>query len=111
MKGIKGCMNIDFEEIYEQETDTYYVSFRTGEPSYAIEVDDVLIMEAGIFTNMPTGFRILNFKSNPVQAVRFIIEKIKKTTEEAKKEACGRFRVMENCLEKRLEKTLAQANA
>lgn len=104
MQGIKGKMNIGFEEIYEQETDTYYVSFKTGEPSYAIEVDDILILEAGMFTNMPTGFRILNYKSNPVQGVRILIQKIRKTLADVQKENQGRFRTMENQLEQRLTK-------
>lgn len=106
MQGIKGKMNINFEEIYEQETDTYYVSFNTGEPSYAIEVDDILILEAGMFTNMPTGFRILNYKSNPVKGVQFLIKKIKKANVDAQKENKGRFRLIESQLEESL-KTLS----
>jgi hypothetical protein len=38
MKGIKGSMNIGFAENYDQEEDIYYVTFKTGEPSYVIEL-------------------------------------------------------------------------
>lgn len=84
--GVKGQMNIDFSETYDQEDDTYYVTFKTGEPSYCVEVDDVLLLEVGLFTNLPTGFRILNFHKNDVKAVRLgvLIKKIKDTIEDSK---------------------------
>ena len=59
--GAKGQMNIDFSETYDQEDDIYYVTFNTGEPSYCTEVNDMLLLERGMFSNLPTGFRILNF--------------------------------------------------
>ena len=62
-------MNIPFSEVYNEEDDVYYVTFKTGEPSYCFEVDDVLVLELGLFTNLPTGFRILNFKKNKVKFV------------------------------------------
>jgi hypothetical protein len=79
--GTKGSMNRDFSEIYDQENDVYYVSFKTGEPSYCVEVDDVLLIEVGLFTNLPTGFRILNFNKSKVHAVGIGVlqKKIKKT--------------------------------
>ena len=77
-KGI-GKMNIPFSEIYNEEDDVYYVSFKTAEPSYCVEVDDVLVIELGLFTNLPTGFRILNFNKNKIQSVGFdiLFKKIK----------------------------------
>ena len=84
--GKKGVMHVDFSETYDQEDDTYYVTFKTGEPSYCIEVDDVLLLEVGMFTNLPTGFRILNFHKShvkPVQ-VKALSKKVKKTLEEFK---------------------------
>lgn len=65
--GKQGSMNLDFSETYDQENDTYYVTFKTGEPSYCIEVDDVILLEMGMFSNLPTGFRILNFAKNKVK--------------------------------------------
>jgi hypothetical protein len=49
-----------WDELYDKEDDVYYVNFGTGEPSYSVEVDDVLVVEVGMFSNLPTGYRILN---------------------------------------------------
>ncbi len=77
-------MNIPFSEVYNEEDDVYYVTFKTAEPSYCQEVDDILIIELGLFTNLPTGFRILNFAKNKVKAVNFavLLKKIKKTLQD-----------------------------
>jgi hypothetical protein len=81
MTGKIGHMNIPFSELYNEEDDVYYVTFKTGEPSYCCEVDDVFVLEIGLFTNLPTGFRILNFAKNKVEAVGIgvIFKKIKDT--------------------------------
>jgi hypothetical protein len=57
-------MDIELSERYDQEEDIYYVTVKTGEPSFVVENDDRLLIEAGIFTGLPTGFRILNFSKN-----------------------------------------------
>jgi hypothetical protein len=49
-----------WEEVYDHENDVYYVSFGTGEPSYCLEVDDILLIEIGLYSGLPTGYRILN---------------------------------------------------
>lgn len=79
MKGNIGRMNIPFSEVYNEEDDVYYVTFKTGEPSYCVEVDDRLILEVGMFTGLPTGFRILNFNKNRFASISFapLIKKIK----------------------------------
>ena len=69
MKDKIGHMNIPFSEVYNEEDDVYYVTFKTAEPSYSLEIDDVLVVELGLFTNLPTGFRILNFKENKVHVI------------------------------------------
>jgi hypothetical protein len=84
MKQSIGNMNIPFNEIYNEEDDVYYVTFKTGEPSYCLEMDDVFLMELGLFTNLPTGFRILNFKQNKIKMVKIglLLRKIKETLHE-----------------------------
>ena len=79
-----GNMNIPFNEIYNEEDDVYYVTFKTGEPSYCLEMDDVFLMELGLFTNLPTGFRILNFKQNKIKMVKIglLLRKIQETLHE-----------------------------
>lgn len=52
---------IEVSERYDKEDDIYYVTARTGEPSIAVEHDDRFLLEIGIFTRMPTGFRILGY--------------------------------------------------
>ncbi len=63
-KGVQTLMPEDvvsqWDELYDREGDVYYVSFGTGEPSYCIEVDDMLVVEVGLFSQLPTGYRILN---------------------------------------------------
>ena len=84
MDGKHSKGNIDFDEYYDQEGDVYYVTFKTGEPSYSKEIDDILVLEMGIFTNLPTGFRILNFKKMHVTDLEFaiFIKKINRLIEE-----------------------------
>ena len=70
----KEMMKIECSEFYDQEDDTYYVTFKTGEPSYCIELDDVLLLEVGVFTNLQTGFRILNYQKTKVKTVKIKIQ-------------------------------------
>jgi hypothetical protein len=77
-KGMEGSMNIDFTEYYDADNDIYYVSFKIGEPSYVVEVDDILLLEVGIFTSLPTGFRIMNFKKHKINEVFIHVKEILK---------------------------------
>ncbi|MDP2928665.1 MAG: hypothetical protein Q8O01_01195 [Candidatus Omnitrophota bacterium] len=84
MKNRMGNMDIPFSEVYNEEDDVYYVTFNTSEPSYCQEIDDILIMELGLFTHLPTGFRILNFSKNRVKIVKFsvLLKKIKEALQD-----------------------------
>jgi len=62
-------MNNLFSGTYNEEDNIYYVTFKTGEPSYSLEMDDRLLIEMGLFTNLPTGFRILDFKKRDKHGV------------------------------------------
>lgn len=64
MNRIPNTEDIELSERYDQEDDVYYVTVKTGEPSLVMEHDDRILFEMGIFTGMPTGFRILNFTKN-----------------------------------------------
>jgi hypothetical protein len=57
----ENASEIQLSEQYDKESDIYYVTVMTGEPSICVEVDDRLLIENGIFSGMPTGFRILGF--------------------------------------------------
>jgi hypothetical protein len=62
---------IEVSERYDKEDDIYYLTVRTGEPSIVQELDDRLMIEMGIFTRMPTGFRILNYTKHQAHAAAF----------------------------------------
>ncbi len=106
MKGVKGEMNIDFSEYYDKEDDVYYVTFKTGEPSYVVEMDDILLLEVGLFTNMPTGFRILNYSKHDIISVQFK-QKVKKTIRDVQKNLPNVLRDREHQVESALTKALA----
>lgn len=105
-KGLKGAMNIDFSEYYDEEDDIYYVTFKTGEPSGVLEIDDVLLLEVGVFTGLPTGFRILNYSKQKVGGVQIISKKVKQAIDTAAKGfpavAASRSRELTRALEKTL---------
>ena len=101
-----GKMNIPFSEVYNEEDDVYYVSFKTAEPSYCLEVDDVLVIELGLFTNLPTGFRILNFNKNKVNhvAIGVLFKKFKKILQAVDRPTLGD---RETQLKKAIEEVLS----
>jgi len=84
-------MNNLFSEIYNEEDDIYYVTFKSGEPSYCLEMDGRLLIEMGLFTNLPTGFRILDFKKHKISAIqiRVLFKKIKDTLSELNRPTLG----------------------
>jgi hypothetical protein len=53
-----------FEDVYDNEDDIYYVSFKTNEPSYVEEVDEIFMLEIGMFSGMITGFRVLGYSKH-----------------------------------------------
>ena len=66
-----GGAEIEVFEQYDNEDDVYYVTVQTGEPSIVEEYDDNILVEFGIFTQMPTGFRILNYTKHQNEAAVF----------------------------------------
>ena len=95
------------EESYDPETDTMYVSFGTGEPSYVEEVDDFLLIEKGMFSDLPTGFRILNFKELDADiTIKKMRDKLGKIRQNGEKKAMRNFEQREKALEKSIDRTL-----
>lgn len=62
---------IDITERYDREDDIYYVTVDTHEPSFGMEIDDRLLVEMGMFTGLPTGFRIFNYTKNKIETEAF----------------------------------------
>ncbi len=106
-QGAKGQMNIDFSETYDQEDDIYYVTFNTGEPSYCTEVNDMFLLERGMFSNLPTGFRILNFHKNKVKMVGIKVDLIKQAKESIPSQGVPTFHQREATVTAALEKVLS----
>jgi hypothetical protein len=102
-----GVMNVDFSESYDHESDIYYVTFKTGEPSMVFETDDDLLLEVGLFTHTPTGFRILNFSKDRVKAIAIQTTQIQKAFSDAKNRLSSYFDDRQTQVGKMLEKMLA----
>ncbi len=108
-QGMKGSMNIDFSEHYDKEDDIYYVTFKTGEPSGVVELDDILLLEVGVFSGLPTGFRILNYSKHNVAGVEFAIKKIERVMDSTKNGFPSTIATRTKQVERVLEKTLQAA--
>ena len=77
---------------YDKYADVLYVTFGTGEPSYCEEFDDFLLLEVGIFSNFPVGFRIVGLK----EAIKSdILKKMKPKIEDAIKTRMQKFGVLD----------------
>jgi hypothetical protein len=65
---------IEFD--YDKKGDVLYISFGTGEPSYCDNVDDILVIEYGIYSKLPTGIRILDVNRHGIKRVKAMISRI-----------------------------------
>jgi len=60
---------------YDDEADVLYVSFVIDEPSYCEPLSSFLLLELGMFTNQPTGFRVIQPRKRNIKKIVFTIEK------------------------------------
>lgn len=60
---------------YDDEADVLYVSFGIDEPSYCEPLSSFLLLELGMFTNQPTGFRIIQPRKRNIKKIVFTIQK------------------------------------
>jgi len=105
MPDIKTEKSLDYN--YDPEADVMYVSFGTGEPSFADEVNDIFILERGVFSKMPTGFRILNFKKHKVRGVVIDIKReLKSTVKHEESQFLRYFKERTKQLQQGVESTL-----
>jgi hypothetical protein len=79
------AQNLDVTFDYGDESDVIFISLGSTEPSYSEEVDDLLIVERGMFTHWITGFRVLGFKHHGVCDVTVIEKKIEKVFDREKR--------------------------
>jgi len=60
---------------YDDEADVLYVSFGIDEPSYCKPLSTFLLLELGMFTNQPTGFRVIQPRKRNIKNIAVTIEK------------------------------------
>lgn len=77
--------NVVYE--YDKEGDVLYASFGTGEPSFCDNIDDIVIIEFGIYSGLPTGFRILDIKHHRIKNVSAVFSTIEPIMKEKEEEA------------------------
>ena len=69
-----GIPNITFD--YDRDADVLYISFGTGEPSYCENLDDVVMIELGVYSKLPTGLRILDVAHHGINSVQAAIQMV-----------------------------------
>jgi hypothetical protein len=106
MNRISNADEIELSERYDQEDDIYYVTLKTGEPSIAVEHDDRLLLEVGIFTGLPTGFRIFNFTKNK-EAVSGFKNQFKEACKKAGLRKITESKVRQERMDKFFDKVMA----
>ncbi len=76
---------------FDEEADVLHISLGTGEPSYCEEVDDVLLVERGYFSDQITGFQIMDIRYHRIKQVN-LLALVKKALENENKELTKYFR-------------------
>ncbi len=70
---------------YDKKTDVLHITLGTGEPSYCEEVDDILLVERGMFSHQITGFQIMDIEFHKFKKIE-ILGYIEKAAEEFKQQ-------------------------
>lgn len=70
---------------FDEEADILHITLGTGEPSYCEEVDDILLIERGMFSHQITGFQIMDINLHGITKIE-VIGYIEKATREAKQQ-------------------------
>ena len=60
---------------YDEIADVLHITLNTKEPSYCEEIDDVLLVEKGMFSNQLTGFQVLDIKEHSIKEIKLILQK------------------------------------
>ncbi len=62
---------------YDEIADVLYIELDTEEPSNNFHLDDHTVLEVGIFSNLPTGLKLLCPLEMGIKSVKLEIKKIK----------------------------------
>lgn len=100
---------------YDSLADVFYFSFGESEPVFTEELDDneMILMEIGIFSGLPKGFRIVGLKKNKMAASELLkhIKSIKAKMNSILEERIRGLRQQEPILEEFAEQELQNALA
>ena len=75
--------NLQFD--FDEEADVLHITLGTGEPSYCEEIDDILLVERGMFSHQITGFQIMDVHLHGIKKVE-VIGYIEKAAKKVKKQ-------------------------
>ena len=99
---------IKVEHHYDPEADVLYVSFADDEPTYTENVDDLLYLEIGWFSETPKGFRVVGPRANNVKSIgAFLVKQIKRKLESRRKELKQEENIFSNMFKHQLNEMLA----
>ncbi len=92
---------------FDRKSDVLYISLNTGEPSFSEEVDDMLLVEKGLYSGFVTGFRIFDVKEHGITGVRvkLLLKVFKQATKQIQQQLQQRNEMGEK-LERKIGKEL-----
>jgi hypothetical protein len=95
--------NLQFD--FDKETDVLHITLGTCEPSYCEEVDDIVLVERGMFSHQITGFQIMDIGLHGVKKVEIIayIEQAAKESKQQIKENLRLVNRLPNLIDKELK--------
>ena len=70
---------------YGKESDVLFIGLGSDEPSYTEEVDDLVLVERGMFTDHLTGFRLVGTHHHGIESVQ-VAAAIKKVLQKESRE-------------------------
>src|SRR5436190_7432224 len=83
---------------YDATTDVLHVTFGTGEPSFGEEVDDLLIVEYGVYSGTPTGFQLLHVREVGVAKVELRLKRLLPKVRRQESKQLSKLRIGRSCL-------------
>lgn len=76
-------LNVQFD--FDEAADVLHITLGTGEPSYCEEVDDIILVERGMFSHQITGFQIMDITLHGIKKVE-VIAHIQKAAKKVKQQ-------------------------
>jgi len=71
---------------YDKNADILYIDFGSDEPCFTEDVDGLLMLEIGWFSNLPRGIRVISPKLHKVKSVEVLTKQIEKAMDKRAKQ-------------------------